>query len=162
MRRERVAEELQVNPAPGFGRQAVLFAQLEELLVFFGPAREYRPMPAPVELRITPYDVVQPDLVASPQAVVKQKGMRNFIEEPPLLVVAILSRSTFSTDRRAKIARYARFGITEYWIGDPDSATLNACLLEDQINRPIPEHPPGKVRFRVFPRPEVTVDSLFG
>lgn len=142
MRRERVAEELLVNPAPRIRRQAVLLAQLEELLVFFGPARECRPLPAPVEPRTTPYDVVQPDLVASPQAVVKQKGMRNFIEEP-LPVVEILSRSTSSTDRRAKIALYARFGIPEYWIVDPDSATLSACVLEDQTYRLIPKHPPG-------------------
>ena len=162
MRRELIAGELLVNPAPRIRRQAVLLALLEELLVFFGPAREYRPLPAPVELRITPYDVVQPDLVVLPQAVVKQEGMRNFIEEPPLLVVEILLPSTSSTDRRAKMALYARFDMPEYWIVDPDSASLNAYVLEDQTFHPIPEPPPGQVRSRVFPGLVVAVNSLVG
>lgn len=124
------------------------------MLVFFGPA--------PVELRITPYDVVQPDLVVLPQAVVKQEVMHNFIEEPPLLVVEILSPLTSATDRRAKMALYARFGIPEHWIVDPDSASLNAYVLEDQTYHPIPEYPPGQARSRVFPGLVVTVNSLFG
>ena len=60
------------------------------------------------------------------------------------------------------MALHARFGIPEYWIVDPVSATLNAYVLEDQTYHPIREHPPGLARSRGFPGLVVTVDSLFG
>jgi Uma2 family endonuclease len=161
LRREIIAGELLVNPAPRIRHQGILLALLEELLAFFGPERAYRPLPAPVELRITPYDVVQPDLVVLPRTFVSQQGLRNFIEEPPLLVVEILSPSTASSDRRAKMALYARFGVPEYWIVDPDRPRLDAYTLADRAYVPIDEEETGQVRSRVFPGLVVAVDSLF-
>ncbi len=160
-RREIIAGELLVNPAPRIRHQEILHALLEELLTFFGPERAYLPLPAPVELRITPYDVVQPDLVVLPRSFVRQHGLQNFIEEPPLLVVEILSPSTASSDRRAKMALYARFGISEYWIVDPDRSSLDAFALADRAYVPIEEKEPGQVHSRVFPGLVVMADSLF-
>lgn len=161
LRREIVAGELLVNPAPRIRHQAILLALQEEMLAFFGPERAYRPLPAPVELRITPYDVVQPDLVVLPQSLVRQHGLRNFIEEPPLLVVEILSPSSAASDRRAKMALYARFGITEYGIVDPDRSTIDAFALVDGAYVPIESFEPGQVHSRVFPGLVVSADSLF-
>lgn len=160
-RREIVAGELLVNPAPRIRHQAILLALQEELLAFFGPERAYRPLPAPVELRVSPYDVVQPDLVVLPRSVVSQKGLRNFIEEPPLLVVEILSPSSVTADRRAKMALYARFGIPEYWIVDPDRQTLDAHELADKAYVLIEEREPGKLHSRVFPGLTLETDALF-
>jgi Uma2 family endonuclease len=161
LRREIIAGELLVNPAPRIRHQAILLALQEELLAFFGTERAYRPLPAPVELRITPYDVVQPDLVVLPAAYVRQQGLRNFIEEPPLLVVEILSPSTASSDRRAKMALYARFGIPEYWIVDPDRPSLDAFALVGGAYVPIEGDDLGQVHSRVFPGLVVLADSLF-
>ena len=161
-RREIIAGELLVNPAPRIRHQAILLALQEELLAFFGPERAYRPLPAPVELRITPNDVVKPDLVVLSKSVVQRQGMRNYIEEPPLLVVEILSPSTTSTDRRAKMALYARFSIPEYWIVDPDGTTLDAFALADRTYVPIEVVEPGRVHSRVFPGLVVTIGTLLG
>ncbi len=160
-RREIIAGELLVNPAPRIRHQAILLTLLEELLAFFGPERAYRPLPAPVELRVTPYDVVQPDLVVLPASVVRQRELRNFVEEPPRLVVEILSPSTASSDRRAKMALYARFGIPEYWIVDPDRMRVDAYTLADGAYLPLQEDEQGRVLSRAFPGLVVVADALF-
>lgn len=50
-------------------------------------------------------------------------------EEPPLLVVEIVSPSTQMTDYRSKQAEYAVLGILEYWIVDPLQDCVIVCTL---------------------------------
>jgi len=50
-------------------------------------------------------------------------------EEPPLLVVEIVSPSTQVTDYRSKQAEYAVLGIAEYWIVDPLQDCVIVCTL---------------------------------
>jgi Uma2 family endonuclease len=52
-------------------------------------------------------------------------------EEPPLLVVEIVSPSTQVTDYRSKQAEYAVLGIAEYWIVDPLQNCVIVCTLVD-------------------------------
>ena len=52
-------------------------------------------------------------------------------EEPPLLVVEIVSPSTQVTDYRSKQAEYAVLGILEYWIVDPLQNCVIVCTLVD-------------------------------
>jgi Uma2 family endonuclease len=52
-------------------------------------------------------------------------------EEPPLLVVEIVSPSTQVTDYRSKQAEYAVLGIAEYWIVDPLQDCVIVCTLVD-------------------------------
>lgn len=68
-------------------------------------------------------EVVQPDLVfvaASRSDIIKLHG----IEGPPDLVVEILSAGTAERDRGYKLTMYARHGVGEYWIVDPDLQSL--------------------------------------
>ena len=50
-------------------------------------------------------------------------------EEPPLLVVEIVSPSTQVTDYRSKQAEYAVLEIPEYWIVDPLQDCVIICTL---------------------------------
>ncbi|MEO0378316.1 MAG: Uma2 family endonuclease [Cyanobacteria bacterium P01_A01_bin.17] len=50
-------------------------------------------------------------------------------EPPPLLVIEVVSKSTKSTDYRAKRAEYSVLDIPEYWIADPLQETMMACTL---------------------------------
>ena len=44
----------------------------------------------------------------------------DIIDEPPDIVVEILSPSTRGIDLVRKMALYARSGVPEYWIADPE------------------------------------------
>lgn len=91
---------------------------------------EYEIIAAPVDLLISATEVRQPDLVMihlSRMAIYKERGS---IEEPPDLVVEILSPSSVSRDKIAKSRSYAQFGVPEYWILDPVDETLEQYLLQ--------------------------------
>ena len=49
-----------------------------------------------------------------------------FAETPPLMVVEVLSPSTRSEDTVRKSTEYAAVGVAQYWIVDPEAATLTA------------------------------------
>lgn len=72
-------------------------------------------------------EVAQPDLVFIAEArrdIVKLHG----IEGPPDLVVEIISPGTEARDRGYKLKMYARHGVREYWIVDPDTQTVEVFL----------------------------------
>lgn len=50
-------------------------------------------------------------------------------EVVPDWICEILSPSTRSTDREVKMPLYARYGVTDAWIIDPDAKTLEAYEL---------------------------------
>jgi Uma2 family endonuclease len=47
------------------------------------------------------------------------------------MVVEILSESTSSYDKKAKLNLYLEAGVKEYWIVDPDDASVMALRLEN-------------------------------
>jgi Uma2 family endonuclease len=49
---------------------------------------------------------------------------------PPDLAVEIISPSTRRTDRVDKFVEYARAGVSEYWLVDPDAQTIEVYVLE--------------------------------
>ncbi len=51
-------------------------------------------------------------------------------KEPPDLIVEVVSPSTRERDLGVKVHLYARFGVKEYWVVDPDTETLTAYRLE--------------------------------
>jgi Uma2 family endonuclease len=84
---------------------------------------------APLDVRLSSYDVVQPDLL------VVLNDQREIIQEqeiagPPSLVVEILSPSSKTIDRVGKAALYARSGVEEYWIVDPIEETVTVYGLD--------------------------------
>ncbi|MBI5495258.1 MAG: Uma2 family endonuclease [Deltaproteobacteria bacterium] len=128
-RREILDGDLIVNPAPILKHQQVL-QNLNRILdahmqrtgagnLFF----------APVDVRLGD-NVFEPDLLV----VLKDSRARltrAFIEGPPDLVVEILSPSTEEWDRGRKSAAYARGGVREYWILDPERRQLEQFTLQE-------------------------------
>lgn len=43
------------------------------------------------------------------------------LQVPSLLLVEIVSRSSFTEDYQAKLSEYQALGIPEYWVVDPES-----------------------------------------
>lgn len=85
---------------------------------------------APCDVQLTEYDIVQPDLVV----ILKDRTRmitHTKINGVPDLVVEIVSPSTASNDTTLKKQLYARTGVAEYWIVDPDNQQLEQYRLAD-------------------------------
>ena len=77
---------------------------------------------APSDVIFSNIDIVQPDVLfftASPAEYAEARD-----EHVPALVVEILSPSTRRQDEILKRGVYERFGVTEYWIVDPELETV--------------------------------------
>ena len=69
------------------------------------------------------YDVVEPDLLYVSQARAAVLTEKN-VQGAPDLVIEVLSPTTAKTDRTIKLKLYARFGVAEYWIVDPEGPSV--------------------------------------
>lgn len=90
---------------------------------------EYEIVAAPVDVVLSSSEVRQPDIVMihlSRLSIYKKNGN---IVEPPDLVIEILSPSSRERDKIVKNHAYAKFGVPEYWILNPDDETLEQHLL---------------------------------
>ncbi len=56
--------------------------------------------------------------------VVRTMDSGDWVEQIPVLVVEVLSRSSWSEDMVVKSTEYARAGIGQYWTVDPDDRTV--------------------------------------
>jgi Uma2 family endonuclease len=84
---------------------------------------------APLDVVLGEYDVVQPDIIFVSRAH-EQRIVRRGIEGAPDLVVEVLSDGTSSRDCIVKRDLYARSGIGEYWIVDPQERSVMVLVLE--------------------------------
>ncbi len=78
---------------------------------------------APLDVVLSPTDVVQPDLIYISQANASIITDDN-IQGVPDLVIEVVSRGNPQLDTRDKRQIYARCGIPFYWIADPWRKTL--------------------------------------
>ncbi len=159
-RYEIIDGELLVSPSPERRHQkgaARLHLLIGNLVEANGAGEVYF---APVDVRLTPHDVVQPDLLfirADRLGIYQARGV---VEGPPDLVVEILSPANRTVDQVRKAALYARAGVPEYWIVDPDGEDLVAQRLVDgQYERIAPVD--GCVRSAVVTGLTVEIAKLF-
>lgn len=85
---------------------------------------------APVDVILNHENTVQPDLVfvsASNAGLIQKRGIFGV----PDLLVELVSPSSVRRDRYDKKDLYARFGVKEYWIGDPANQSLEILTLKD-------------------------------
>ena len=78
---------------------------------------------SPFDVVLSDTDVVQPDLLFvsnGRESIITPEN----IQGAPDLVVEILSPATAARDRTLKLDLYARHGVQEYWIVDPDAKTI--------------------------------------
>lgn len=126
-RYELLEGDLHVTPAPSPLHQRVsrrLQRQMEDYFHGGGLGEVFN---APIDVILTPHDVLQPDLVVVTDAAqVSERG----IEGPPALVVEILSPTTRDRDRTVKARRYATLGVRHYWLVDPEGARLECYRTE--------------------------------
>jgi Uma2 family endonuclease len=109
---------------------------------------------APIDVHLTEFDVVQPDLAVvleGSRCVVGEKKL----EGPPDLIVEILSPATRSRDLGAKRRLYERVGVREYWIVDPQAKTVTQLVRDIEL---FAERGLERERITLWVLPSVTVD----
>lgn len=85
---------------------------------------------APIDVILSQQEVRQPDLVILRKTQMHLLSKRG-IEGAPDVVVEILSPSTAKRDKLSKMLSYARHGIPEYWIVEPQGGVLELFTLNN-------------------------------
>lgn len=116
-----------VSPSPASAHQIVA-AFLTGLFVDIARKTGGIAMSAPMDVLLSDETVLQPDVLyisKSRLGIVKQR-----VVGPPDLVIEIIS-GTARRDRVEKLDLYARFGVAEYWIVDPQTQLIEFLINEN-------------------------------
>jgi Uma2 family endonuclease len=115
---------------------------------------------APIDIRFTPENVLVPDIIFIAQDRLHIIGPKT-IDAAPDLVAEILSPGTRRRDLDIKRALYARFGVQEYWIVDPDARTLIVLAMASDKFEPVPGGEGGAIASRLLPGLALTLKDVF-
>jgi Uma2 family endonuclease len=109
-----------VTPSPARKHQAIVW----NLTLLIGNYLRDQPVgrafSAPFDVVFSEFDVVEPDLLFVSSARLHEILTTKHVRGAPDLVVEIGSPATRKRDETIKRRLYERFGVSEYWVIDPD------------------------------------------
>jgi len=120
---------LLMPPAPSWSHQEIvgeIFAYLRDHVRTAGLGGVFM---SPIDVELWPRAVFQPDVVV----LLKANGEKlrdGHIVGAPDLVIEVASPSTELFERVSKSDIYARAGVPEYWIVNPDKGAVDILVLE--------------------------------
>lgn len=122
-RHELINGKHYVSPSPSLVHQRILGRLYLELATFLESRQVGEVFVAPLDVKLSNHDVVEPDLlvVLAEQSTILTD---NFVGGPPAIAVEVLSPGTSRRDRGIKHALYDRTGVQEYWLVDYDQRTV--------------------------------------
>lgn len=98
---------------------------------------------APLPVRLWPGKIREPDVFL----IAREHTDR--IEEKlcgvPDLIVEVISPSTSHMDREKKFSEYARAGIQEYWLVDPEEKRIEVYILQNGVYKLSGKYVPGEI-----------------
>lgn len=160
-RYELLEGDLRMVPAPGMMHQWVLSnlnSIVKEYVQRQGLGHVYF---APADVILDDDSVVQPDLLVILRdrlEIVQPEGVRG----APDLIVEVLSPSNAHRDRGVKRRLYARYGVKEYWLVDPQERAVEVTCLRNGVLETVGVARAGEqVESRLFPGLVFAVDQLF-
>lgn len=124
-------EAYAMSPTPGTRHQIIVHGLDRQLGNFFH-GRRCRVFPAPMALRLSDSDAVEPDLMVVCD---EEQITRSHIDGPPDLVIEILSPSSVFHDRIRKLNLYLRGRVKEYWLVTPFPSSVEIFLLDGDAYR---------------------------
>ncbi|MEW5985911.1 MAG: Uma2 family endonuclease [Chloroflexota bacterium] len=134
---EIIEGKLYMAPAPRPKHQRVIAALFGYLWDFLQDHPQGEAFLSPIDLILPGLaSPVQPDVLFITQ---DRLGMvkEEFIEGVPDLIVEVLSPTNPAHDRRRKFQLYARAGVREYWIVDPDDCRVDVYVLRGRAYAPL-------------------------
>ena len=125
---ELVDGEVLVTPSPHWTHQRIvsrLFARLDEYVRAQGLGEAFV---SPLDVKLEPGLVLQPDMLVVPAGLLRR---RSDIVRELLLAVETVSPSSARYDRVTKRPHYQRHRVSEYWIVDDTSRTIERWTPND-------------------------------
>jgi Uma2 family endonuclease len=117
---------------------------------------------APIGVRLAEDVFVQPDLLFLRQERVAAVVGESYLQSSPDFVAEILSPGTAHYDRHIKMHLYAQYGVTEYWIVDPDDQAIEVYLLDGNSYRVAGIFLEGEtVDVGMFAAASIQIDTVF-
>ena len=121
-----------MNPTPSTYHQVVSKRLQYELYTQIELARLGNIFSAPLDVELSRFDIVQPDLVAlANQSQAKITASK--IVGPPELLIEIISPSSVENDLVLKRTLYQQSGVQEYWIVDPFERCIKQLVRKDGV-----------------------------
>jgi len=130
-RYEIIDGELAVTPSPRLAHQIMVTRLTRYLSAFVEDRRLGLVFVSPFDVVFSQFDVVEPDVLYVSQGRASVLTEKN-VQGPPDLVIEVTSPTTEKIDRTTKLKLYARFGVQEYWIVDPDGPSVQVYRREAQ------------------------------
>jgi Uma2 family endonuclease len=120
-RHELIDGEHYVTPSPDLRHQRIS----GRLYLLIGIWLEAHPIGelfyAPLDIVFSRFDVVEPDLLyMSNERAAQITSNKQHVTGAPELVIEIGSKSTRKRDQTIKRRLYERWGVSEYWVVDPE------------------------------------------
>lgn len=132
-RYELIDGVLVVSPSPVWAHQAAQ-AAIHRLLHAACPPH-LRVVGAPFDWRESRSTLLIPDVLVTRFDALREVEGGQYLLEPPLLAVEVLSPSTRRFDRLTKLSVYEDAGVASYWLIDPDPDQPGLTVLEHSDGR---------------------------
>jgi len=129
-RYEIIRGQLIVSPSPSYRHQRASLKLGSALDTFLTDTGVGQAVAAPMDVYLSPNDVVQPDLLVVLEGraeIIQNRGIMG----APDVVIEIVSPSSIETDFLRKSKLYELYGVREYWIVNPESQMVSVQTLHD-------------------------------
>ena len=134
-----------------------LYVQLRAFVQGRNPGEVYI---APLPVRLWPGKIREPDVLFMAWEHRDRIGEQVF--GPPDLVMGVTSPGTRHTDRLEKMSEYARAGVPEYWLVDPEARAVEVFVPRGGVYELSGQWSPGDTaRSTLLEGFEVSVSTLF-
>ena len=120
-------------------------------------------LPAPLDVVLSKEEqIAQPDLIFIAKARAPKLVTRAAITGAPDLVLEIISPSTARADRKIKPKIYAKYGVAEFWLIDPEDQSAEVFVLDGETYRVAGIYLAGDtIKVGRFADAQIAIDSIF-
>jgi Uma2 family endonuclease len=120
-------------------------------------------LPAPLDVVLAKEaQIAQPDLIFIAKARAPKLVTRAAITGAPDLVLEIISPSTARADRKIKPPLYAKHGVAEFWLVDPEDQSVEVFVLDGETYRVAGIYLAGDtIKAGRFADAQIAIDSIF-
>ena len=147
-------------PHPTRSHQAALEALYVRIRAFVGERNLGEVHVAPLPVRLWPGKIREPDIFFISAEHRDRIGEK--VCGVPDLVVEVISPGTREVDRGEKFAEYAKAGVREYWIVDPEKRTVEVFALRGHVYEPLGIFREGETaRSALLQGLEISVKEIF-